>query len=67
MRSRSDDTPGPSTHVPRRNSVTCDAPSALENSPPWGDPFSPGHFVASITYHEGLMALPRPGQVIDWR
>jgi hypothetical protein len=26
-----------------------------------GYPFSPGHFVASITCHEGLMALPRPG------
>ena len=26
--------PGPSTHVPRRNSVTCDASSTLENSPP---------------------------------
>jgi 3-oxoacyl-[acyl-carrier-protein] synthase I len=26
-----------------------------------GYPFSPGHFVASNTYREDLMALPRPG------
>jgi hypothetical protein len=30
-----------------------------------GYPPKPGHFVSSITYHEGLMALPRPGQLID--
>ena len=35
----------------------------------WGDgyPFNAGHCVASITYREGLMALPRPGQVLDLR
>ena len=32
-----------------------------------GYPFNAGHCVASITYREGLMALPRPGQVIDLR
>ena len=26
-----------------------------------------GHFVSSITYREGLMALPRQGQLIDLR
>ena len=30
-----------------------------------GYPPKPGHFVFSITYHKGLMALPRPGQLID--
>jgi len=32
-----------------------------------GYPLKAGHAVASITYREGLMALPRPGQVIDLR
>jgi hypothetical protein len=32
---------------------------------PEGYPPKPGHFVSSITYREGLMALPRPGQLID--
>ena len=30
-------------------------------------PFSPGHYVTSITYREGLMALPGQGQLIDLR
>jgi type I restriction enzyme, R subunit len=30
-----------------------------------GYPLKAGHFVSSITYREGLMALPRPGQLID--
>jgi hypothetical protein len=29
------------------------------------DPLTAGHFVSSITYREGLMVLPRPGQLID--
>jgi Ni,Fe-hydrogenase I cytochrome b subunit len=32
-----------------------------------GYPFNAGHCVASITYRKDLMALPRPGQVIDLR
>jgi hypothetical protein len=32
-----------------------------------GYPFNAGHCVASITYRQGPMALPRPGQVIDVR
>jgi hypothetical protein len=39
--------------------------SRLEAEARWGYPFNAGHCVASITYREGLMALPRPGQVID--
>ena len=31
----------------------------------FGYPPKPGHFVSSITYREGLRALPRPGQLID--
>jgi hypothetical protein len=27
----------------------------------WGHPFSPGHFVSSITYRDGLTALPWQG------
>ena len=30
-------------------------------------PFSPGHYVTSITYRESLMALPGQGQRIDLR
>jgi hypothetical protein len=30
-----------------------------------GYPFNAGHSVASMTYREDLMALPRPWQVID--
>jgi len=32
-----------------------------------GYPFNAGHCVTSMTYREGLRALPRPGQVIDVR
>jgi hypothetical protein len=32
-----------------------------------GYPFSPGHYVTSITYRESLMALPGQGQLIDLR
>jgi hypothetical protein len=32
-----------------------------------GYPFSPGHYVISITYRESLMALPGQGQRIDLR
>jgi hypothetical protein len=32
-----------------------------------GYPFNAGHCIASITDREGLMALPRPGQVLDLR
>ena len=32
-----------------------------------GYPFSPGHYVTSITYREGLMALPGQRQLIDLR
>jgi hypothetical protein len=33
----------------------------------FGYPFSPGHYVASTTYREGLMALPWQRQLIDLR
>ncbi len=32
-----------------------------------GYPPKPGHFVSSITYRQGLMALPGQGQCIDLR
>jgi len=32
-----------------------------------GYPFSPGHYVTSITYREGLMALPGQGQLMNLR
>jgi transposase len=32
-----------------------------------GYPFSPGHFAPSITYRNGLTALPGPGQLVDLR
>ena len=32
-----------------------------------GYPFSPGHYVISITYREGLMALPGQGQLMHLR
>lgn len=35
--------------------------------PQGGYPFSPGHYVTSITYRESLMALPGQGQRIDLR
>ena len=30
-----------------------------------GHPFNPGHSVASITYHDGLTALPGQWQLVD--
>jgi hypothetical protein len=33
----------------------------------WGYPPKAGHFVSSITYREGLMALSGQGQLIDLR
>ena len=35
--------------------------------PGFGYLLKAGHFVSSITYREGLMALPRQGQLIDLR
>jgi hypothetical protein len=32
-----------------------------------GYPFSPGHFESSITYRDGLTALPGHGQLVDMR
>jgi transposase len=32
-----------------------------------GQPFSPGHFVPSITYREGLTTLPWQRQLVDLR
>ena len=32
-----------------------------------GYPFSLGHYVTSITYREGLMALPGQGQLMNLR
>lgn len=32
-----------------------------------GHPHKPGHFISSITYREGLIALPRQGQLSDLR
>jgi ABC-type transport system substrate-binding protein len=33
----------------------------------FGYPFSPGHFVSSITYHDDLTALPWKGSLVDLR
>jgi hypothetical protein len=35
--------------------------------PQSGYPFSPGHFESSITYRDGLTALPGHGQLVDMR
>src|SRR6266702_6809125 len=42
--------------------VTRTSLATIEGYPP-----KPGHFVSSITYRQGLMALPGQGQCIDLR
>jgi hypothetical protein len=41
--------------------------SRFTRIPRVGYPFSPGHYVTSITYREGLMALPGQGQLMHLR